>query len=248
MRSWRQDLLQDIAPRQGERIGQGEVLHTLNESVRPGDWVIAAAGWQPGDLLKLWETPPGSFTHIEFGFSCMGHEIPAGLGVRMHVGPQPEVFVVIGDGTYLMNPTELFTSAQEGLKLTVLVLDNGGYQSISRLALGKAGSTAGNEFRGRQEGARLPVGERVGVDFLANAKSLGCESVLAQDGQQLSTALAQARAGSQSTVIVCPTEFGRSLLDSGAFWDIGVAEVSTDPATQEVAAAHLEAAKVQRRY
>ncbi|MGA8353906.1 MAG: 3D-(3,5/4)-trihydroxycyclohexane-1,2-dione acylhydrolase (decyclizing) [Solirubrobacteraceae bacterium] len=248
VRSWRQDLLQDIAPRQGERIGQGEVLHTLNESVRPGDWVIAAAGWQPGDLLKLWETPPGSFTHIEFGFSCMGHEIPAGLGVRMHVGPQPEVFVVIGDGTYLMNPTELFTSAQEGLKLTVLVLDNGGYQSISRLALGKAGSTAGNEFRGRQEGARLPVGERVGVDFLANAKSLGCESVLAQDGQQLSTALAQARAGSQSTVIVCPTEFGRSLLDSGAFWDIGVAEVSTDPATQEVAAAHLEAAKVQRRY
>jgi 3D-(3,5/4)-trihydroxycyclohexane-1,2-dione acylhydrolase (decyclizing) len=246
--SWRQDLLQDIAPRQGERIGQGEVLHTLNESVRPGDWVIAAAGWQPGDLLKLWETPPGSFTHIEFGFSCMGHEIPAGLGVRMHVGPQPEVFVVIGDGTYLMNPTELFTSAQEGLKLTVLLLDNGGYQSISRLALGKAGSTAGNEFRGRQEGARLPVGERVGVDFLANAKSLGCESVLAQDAEQLSAALAQARAGAQSTVIVCPTEFGRSLLDSGAFWDIGVAEVSTDPATQKVAAAHLEAAKVQRRY
>ncbi len=246
--AWREDLMQDIASHPQERMGQGEVLQTLNESVQPGDWVIAAAGWQPGDLLKLWQTPPGSFTHIEFGFSCMGHEIPAGLGVRMQVGPEPEVFVVIGDGTYLMNPTELFTAAQEHLKITVLLLDNGGYQSISRLALGKAGSTAGNEFRGREEGARLPIGERVGVDFLANAKSFGCASVLAQNGEQLSAALLQAREGSESTVIVCPTEFGRSLLDSGAFWDIGVAEVSTDPATQQVAAAHLEAAKVQRRY
>lgn len=175
--AWRRDLAENIAPHAGERLGQGEVLRTLNESVRSGDWVIAAAGWQPGDLLKLWETPPGSFTHIEFDFSCMGHEIPAGLGVRMCIGPQPEVIVVIGDGTYLMNPTELFTSAQERLKLTVVLLDNGGYQSISRLALGKAGATAGNEFRSRQEGGRLPIGERIGVDYVANARSLGCESL-----------------------------------------------------------------------
>lgn len=248
VRAWRDDLLANIAPQAGERLGQGQVLQTLNEAAQAGDWVVAAAGWQPGDLLKLWQTPAGSFTHIEFGFSCMGHEIPAGLGVRMCVGPRPEVFVVIGDGTYLMNPTELFTSAQERLKLTVLVLDNGGYQSISRLALGKAGSTAGNEFRGRDESGRLPTGERIGVDYVANARSLGCESVLAESAEQLAAALAKARAGSGTTVIVCPTEPSRSLLDSGAFWDIGVAEVATDPATREVADAHRQAASVQRHY
>jgi 3D-(3,5/4)-trihydroxycyclohexane-1,2-dione acylhydrolase (decyclizing) len=246
--SWRQDLAQDIAPRAGELMGQGEVLKTLNDAVREGDWVIAAAGWQPGDLLKLWQTPPGSFTHIEFAFSCMGHEIPAGLGVRMHEGEQPEVFVVIGDGTYLMNPTELFTAVQENLKLTVLLLDNSGYQSIARLARGKAGSSAGNEFRGRAEGERLPEGQRVGVDFLANAISLGCEGVLASNGEELAGALADARTRSGSTVIVCPTEPERSLLASGAFWDIGVAEVASDPATQAAAAEHLRSAAVQRYY
>jgi 3D-(3,5/4)-trihydroxycyclohexane-1,2-dione acylhydrolase (decyclizing) len=246
--SWRDDLEQSIAPHAGERLGQGEILRTLNESVQSGDWVIAAAGWQPGDLLKLWETPPGSFTHIEFGFSCMGHEIPAGLGVRMCVGGEPEVIVVIGDGTYLMNPTELFTSVQERLKLTVVLLDNGGYQSISRLALGKAGSTAGNEFRSRKDGERLPIGEPIGVDYVANARSLGCESLLVESLEQLSDALADARERSGTTVLVCPTEPGRSLLDSGAFWDIGVARVSTDSATREVAEAHLQAARAQRRY
>ncbi len=106
----------------------------LNGETRAGDWVVAAAGWQPGDLLKLWETPEGSATHIEFGFSCMGHEIPAALGIRMHEGPQGEVFVVLGDGSYLMQPTELVTAVQERLKLTVVLIDNGGYGSIDGLA------------------------------------------------------------------------------------------------------------------
>jgi 3D-(3,5/4)-trihydroxycyclohexane-1,2-dione acylhydrolase (decyclizing) len=166
----------------------------------------------------------------------------------MCVGEQPEVFVVIGDGTYLMSPTELFTAAQERIKLTVLVLDNGGYQSISRLALGKAGASAGNEFRGREDGDRLPRGERVSVDFVANAKSLGCQSVLVEDGEQLRGALSDARRHAGTTVIVCPTEPGRSLLGSGAFWDIGVAEVSGDPATRAAAAEHLQAAKARRHY
>ena len=99
----------------------------------------------------------------------------------MHVGTAPEVVVVIGDGTYLMNPTELVTAVQEGLKITVVVLDNGGYQSIDRLAIGSTGRPVGNEFRTRGGSGRFPDGERVGVDFVANAASLGCRATLAAD-------------------------------------------------------------------
>jgi 3D-(3,5/4)-trihydroxycyclohexane-1,2-dione acylhydrolase (decyclizing) len=245
---WIADFEADLAPRPGEPIGQGEVLRLLNQHVEAGDWVVAAAGWQPGDLLKLWKTPPGSFTHIEFGFSCMGHEIPAGLGIRMRAGSDGEVFVVIGDGTYLMNPTELVTAAQEGLKLTVLILDNGGYQSISRLARGSTGTTVGNEFRHRGADGRLPDGEPVAVDYVANARSMGCDGVAAATADELAAALRAARAGERSTVIVCPTAPLRSLLASGAFWDLGVPEVATSPEAGELAAAHRTAAAAQRYY
>ncbi len=248
MASWRAELADDIASRAGERMGSGEVLRTLNDHVRADDWVISAAGWQPGDMLKLWETPPGSFTHIEFGFSCMGHEIPAGLGVRMRAGDAPEVFVVIGDGTYLMNPTELLTAVQERLKLTVLVLDNGGYQSISGLARAKTGASAGNEFRARSEDGRLPTGEQLAVDYVANARSLGCRGVRASTVVELEDALRESREQPQTTVIVCPTEPGRSLLGNGAFWDIGVAHAASDPKALKAAQAHLDAATSQRFY
>jgi len=226
---WRTDLDASIAPVAGERIGQGEVLRALNEHAGPGDWVVAAAGWQPGDLLKLWETPPGGFTHIEFAFSCMGHEIPAGLGIRLHEGDGGEVIVVIGDGTYLMSPTELVTAVEEGLKLTVVLLDNGGYRSIEALGPGAA-----------------PFGSS--VDFVANARSMGCAATLAQTPDELREALATARAGEATTVIVCPTEPGRALLGSGAFWDLGVPEVAADEATRRRTAEHLDARAAQRAY
>jgi 3D-(3,5/4)-trihydroxycyclohexane-1,2-dione acylhydrolase (decyclizing) len=227
---WRADLEADVAPVDGRRLGQGEVLGVVNGSVRAGDWVVAAAGWQPGDLLKLWETPAGSFTHIEFAFSCMGHEIPAGLGIRLHEGDDGEVIVVIGDGTYLMGPTELVTAVGEGLKLTVVVLDNRGYQSINALAgdVGAAGDFAAP------------------VDYVANARSMGCEAVLAQTSDELRAALAAARSGDATTVIVCPTEPGRALLSSGAFWDLGVPEVAADEATRRRAADHADARAAQR--
>jgi 3D-(3,5/4)-trihydroxycyclohexane-1,2-dione acylhydrolase (decyclizing) len=226
---WAADLDADVAPVDGERLGQGEVLRTINRSVKAGDWVVAAAGWQPGDLLKLWNAPPGSFTHIEFAFSCMGHEIPAGIGIRMHEGDDPEVIVVIGDGTYLMGPTELVTAVEERLRLTVVVLDNAGYRSIAALADGAA---PGNSFQ-------------TPVDYVANARSMGCAAVLATTADELRDALAAAR-GDSTTVIVCPTEPGRSLLSSGAFWDLGVPEVAEDEAMRRRTADHLEARAAQR--
>jgi 3D-(3,5/4)-trihydroxycyclohexane-1,2-dione acylhydrolase (decyclizing) len=245
---WRADLEADVAPRAGEPMGQGEVLRAIERTVTAGDWVVAAAGWQPGDLLKLWQTPPGSFTHIEFAFSCMGHEIPAGLGIRLHEGAGPEVVVVIGDGTYLMSPTELVTAVQEDLKLTVVVLDNGGYQSINRLALGYTGAGAGNEFRRRGADGRFPDGERLAVDYVANARSMGCEAVLAQTVDELDGALRGARDGTATTVIVCPTAPDRALLSAEAFWDLGAPAVAADEVTRRLTAEHLARAEAQRRY
>jgi 3D-(3,5/4)-trihydroxycyclohexane-1,2-dione acylhydrolase (decyclizing) len=169
----------------------------------------------------------------------MGHEIPAGLGIRMHEGPDPEVLVVIGDGTYLMNPTELVTAVQERLKVTVVVLDNGGYQSISRLAVASTGTTIGNEFRTRD-------GDPLEVDYVANAQSMGCDAHFARTREELAAALDAARAGDRATVIVCPTEPGRSLPSAGAFWDLGVPEVAADETTRALTAAHLERRSAQR--
>jgi 3D-(3,5/4)-trihydroxycyclohexane-1,2-dione acylhydrolase (decyclizing) len=245
---WRTELEADLAARPGERIGQGEVLRTLNESARAGDWVVAAAGWQPGDLLKAWEVPVGGFTHLEFGNSCMGHEIPAGVGIRMEEGEGGEVFVVIGDGTYLMNPTSLLTAVQERLKLTVVILDNGGYQSIARLARGGTGESHGNDLGRRTEDGRFPDGERLPVDFVANARSMGALAEQVADAEELRAALARAREGEETTVIVCATEPGRSLLASGAFWDLGVPEESSSAETLDLTRSHLEEARSRQRH
>jgi 3D-(3,5/4)-trihydroxycyclohexane-1,2-dione acylhydrolase (decyclizing) len=136
------------------------------------------------------------------------------------------------DGTYLMGPTELVTAVEEGLKLTVVVLDNAGYRSIARLA---DGASPGNAFAAP-------------VDYVANARSMGCAAVLAATTAEMGDALTAARAGEETTVIVCPTEPGRSLLSSGAFWDLGVPEVADDEAMRRRTADHLEARAAQRYY
>jgi 3D-(3,5/4)-trihydroxycyclohexane-1,2-dione acylhydrolase (decyclizing) len=178
----------------------------------------------------------------------MGHEIPAGLGIRMHEGAAPEVFVVIGDGTFLMNPTELVTAVQEHLKLTVVILDNGGYGSISGLARANTGNSVGNEFRSRADNARLPDGERLAVDHAGMARSMGCEVTRADSIDAFAAALSDARAAAATTVIVVPTAPDRALLASGAFWDLGVPEVAADPATAALATDHLTRRGAQRNY
>ena len=172
----------------------------------------------------------------------MGHEIPAAMGIRLREGPEGAVVAVIGDGTYLMAPTELFTAVQERMAITVVVLDNGGYQSISRLALGGTGASAGNEFRGRGADGRLPDGAPVRADIAANARSLGCAGVVAATAEELRAALDRARERTdRPTVIVCPTAPERSLLPSGAFWDLGVPEVAASADTRARTAAFLAA-------
>ena len=186
---------------------RAEVYATVNAAARAGDWVVAAAGWAPGDLLKLWTVPPGGHAHVEFGFSCMGHELPAALGIRMHEGPDAEIHVIVGDGSLLMAPAELATAVEHKLKATLIVLDNGGYGSIDALA---GDASAGNRF-----GVR--------TDFAALATSLGCTGVRAEDADALARALAEAREQDATTVIHCPTVDGE-VPASGAFWDLGFPE------------------------
>jgi 3D-(3,5/4)-trihydroxycyclohexane-1,2-dione acylhydrolase (decyclizing) len=186
---------------------RAQVYATVNAAARAGDWVVAAAGWAPGDLLKLWTVPPGGHAHLEFGFSCMGHELPSALGIRMHEGPDAEVFAIVGDGSLLMAPAELATAAQHRLKVTIVVLDNAGYGSIDALA-GEA--SVGNRFT-------------VKTDFAALATSLGCRGVRAENAGELARALAEARDGDVTTLIHCPSIDGE-VPASGAFWDLGVPE------------------------
>jgi 3D-(3,5/4)-trihydroxycyclohexane-1,2-dione acylhydrolase (decyclizing) len=160
--------------------------------------------------------------------------------------PDGEVYVVIGDGTYLMANTEVVTAAQEGLKITLVVLDNHGYQCIRALQLDKAGQDFGNEFRGRE--ADGLTGDWVPVDLAANAKSLGCTVFTPGDPDSLAEALAAARKESGPTAIVCAVEPYRGLIGPETFWDVAVAEASGDPQTVEVVEAHQAASRRQRFY
>jgi len=231
----------------GEAMSQGQLILTLNEFVRPGDTVIAAAGGPPGDLLKIWDATGGRNCHLEFGYSCMGYEIPAGIGVRM-AQEGGEVYVYVGDGTYLMNPTELVTAAQEGLKMTVVISENHGFQCIRRLQMWRAGRPFGNEFRARDGRARLE-GEYLQLDLAKTAEGFGAVAFAADTPDALRSALEQARGESRTCVIVCETEKYRNLPPSEVWWDIAPSEASEDPIVQKIRAEYeRDRAELQRFY
>jgi 3D-(3,5/4)-trihydroxycyclohexane-1,2-dione acylhydrolase (decyclizing) len=246
---WDARLRRGLEPRRGERMTQGQVLRELNARIEPGDWVVAAAGSPPGDLLKTWRVEEGTAAHIEFAFSCMGHELPAGLGIRLAQPDAGEVFVVIGDGTYLLGMSELLTAAQEGLRVCVVLFVNGGFQSIHALQDGAGGGPSfGNEFRRRDGADGAPSGALVEVDYAANARSLGATAFEAEDLGDVAAALERVRALPGPVVIVCRVEPRRLLPASGAFWDLGLPQVSSHPGVCAAAARHAEAAAAQRPY
>ena len=191
-REWDDTIREACRRQEGAAMSQGELIGVLNGEARPGDTVIAAAGGAPGDLLKLWDATGGRSCHLEFGYSCMGYEIPAGLGVRM-AQPEGEVYVLIGDGTYLMNPTEIMTAVQEGLKITVVISENHGYQCIRRLQMWRTGVSFGNEFRQRDPATNRLEGEYLRIDLARNAESFGARVWHVETPEQLRQALGEAR-------------------------------------------------------
>ena len=224
---------------------QAHLVGVLNEEAQKGDTIIAAAGGPPGDLHKLWDATGERHCHVEFGYSCMGYEIPAGIGVRMQQ-QEGEVIVFIGDGTYLMNPTELVTAVQEGLKLTVVLSENHGFQCIRGLQLARAGTSFGNEFRRRDPATGQLTGDFLPIDFAANAQSFGAKVWCVQTVEDVRTALRQARGESSTCLIVVETDRDQVPPASGAWIDFEVAQVSDDPLTRGLRREYEEAQRQQR--
>jgi 3D-(3,5/4)-trihydroxycyclohexane-1,2-dione acylhydrolase (decyclizing) len=221
-------------------LSQGQLIGLLQGQARAGDTIVAAAGGPPGDLQKVWDATGGRHCHLEFGFSCMGYEIPAGLGVRL-ADPEPahRIVVLIGDGTFLMAPTELVTAAQEHLAITVVVPENHGYQVIHRLQMGRSGQEFGNEFRYREGKLELSglldaaaakpgrlEGEYLQVDLVQVAAGLGARAVRAGSAAQVRQALAETRDHRGPVVIVVPVIPHADLPGAGVWWDVAPAEVS----------------------
>jgi 3D-(3,5/4)-trihydroxycyclohexane-1,2-dione acylhydrolase (decyclizing) len=218
-----------------EAMSQGQLIGMLNSEAKSGDIIITAAGSPPGDLMKIWDATNGRACQLEFGYSCMAYEIPAGLGARM-AHADGEIYVYIGDGTYLMNPTEIVTAVQERLKVTIVISENHGYQCIRGLQMARAGQSFGNEFRARDGKTNRLEGEYLKIDFAKNAESMGARTWNANTPEALRKALQEARSETRPCVIVVETEKYRSLPSSEVWWDVAVAEVSQDPVTQKLRA------------
>lgn len=213
---------------------QSEVIGAVNEASGPRDVVVAAAGSLPGDLHKLWRTRDPKGYHVEYGYSTMGYELPGGIGVKL-AAPDREVYVLLGDGSYLMSPGELTTAVSEGAKLIVVLIDNHGFASIGALsrALGSDG------FGTRSE---------LAVDFAANAASLGALAVRARSLADLRAALAAAKAATETTVIVIETDPAAAVPGYESWWEVVPAEVSEQEGVRKARQDWAANKKRQRRH
>ena len=226
-------------------VAQSAVIGAIWEAAGPRDVLVSAAGSHPGDLHKLWQTRTPNGYHLDYGYSCMGYEIPGGMGVKL-ADPSREVFVLIGDGTYLMMPTEIVTAIQEGIKLIIILMDNHGFASIGGLSesLGSAGF--GTRYRERSQETGQLNGDNLKVDYVANARSLGAQAVKANDLPELRTALAGAKKSKRTTVIVIETAREIRVPGYDSWWDVPVAEVSTSESVQRARTKYDEARKKER--
>ncbi len=216
-----------LAVPEAGQLTQGQLIGVLQEQARDGDTIVAAAGSPVGDLLKVWDATEGRRCHLEFGFSCMGYELPGALGARM-AQAEGAVVALIGDGTFVMQPSEIATALQEGLQVTLVISQNNGYQVIRRLQMDRVGRHYGNEFRHREgplgEGAL--TGRYLELDLAAVARGLGAHACLATTADEVRTALAEARERPGPSVVVVPVDPYANLPSSEVWWDVAPAEVA----------------------
>ena len=240
---WENEVDRIYGIHQSPPITQGEVIGIINNFTKPSDIVICAAGSLPGDLHKLWRTrQPGGY-HMEYGFSCMGYEIAGGLGAKM-ADPAREVYVLVGDGSYLMMAQEIVTSLQEGFKINIVLLDNHGFSSIGGLSRACGNEGMGTNYRYRRgdkyDGDVLPV------DFAANAASLGAWIARAKTADELQAALAAAREQRRTSVIVIETSYDQRVPGYESWWDVPIAEVSERDAVKAARRSYEEICKKER--
>ena len=230
----------------GPLPAQTEVIGAVEASTTDRDVIVNAAGSMPGDLHKLWRTRDPKGYHVEYAFSCMGYEIAAGLGVKM-AAPEREVYVFVGDGSYLMLNSELVTAVQEGIKIIVILVVNQGFQSIGALSESVGVERFGTQYRRRNASGQLQ-GDYLPTDLAANAASLGATVLRASNIDELRDALAQARANAETTVIHIETDPTVAGPDSMSWWDVPVAEVTQRASTQGALEQYDAGRKVQRNY
>ncbi len=227
-------------------ISQGEVVGLVNELSEPTDVVVCAAGSLPGDLHKLWRSRDPKGYHVEYGYSCMGYEIAAGLGIKM-ASPERNVYVMVGDGSYLMMAQEITTAVQEKIKVTILLLDNHGFGSIGSLSKSLGSAGFGTSYRYRSEDGQLN-GEFLPIDFAANATSLGAKVFKANTRKELNKAFVDAKQEPGVTVIVVSITNDKKVGGYETWWDVPVAEVSTMAAVEQAGKDYKASRKQQVSY
>jgi len=244
---WEREVDRIHSLRHGPPISQGEVIGAVNRISRPEDVVLCAAGILPGDLHKLWRTrKPGGY-HLEYGNSCMGYEIAGGLGAKM-ADPSRDVYVMVGDGSFLMMSSEIATSVQEGYKLNIIVLDNHGFSSIGGLSRSIGSHGFGTDYRyrtresGQLDGAPLPV------DFVKLAEGLGANAVRATTRGEAEQAIEAMRGHDRTSVVVIEVDKEERVPGYESWWDVPISEVSDIESIRQARARYEEAVKKERRH
>ena len=224
---------------------QSEVIGAMYEASGERDILLSAAGSHPGDLHKLWPTRSPNGYHLEYGYSTMGYEIPAALGAKL-ADPSREVYVFLGDGTYLMAPSEIVTAIQEHIKVIIVLVDNKGFASIGGLSRSLGMGGFGTSYRERSAESGKLDGHFLEVDFAANTRSLGAHTITATTLAELKAALAEAKTADRITVVVVETQRGVGVPGYESWWDVAVAEVSQSDEVRQARASYVEARKQER--
>ena len=226
---------------------QTEVIGAVNEVIGPRDVVVQAAGSLPGDLQMLWRARDPKQYHVEYGYSCMGYEIAAGLGIKM-AAPDREVVVMVGDGSYLMMSQEIVTAVAEGIKLTIVLIDNRGFASIGALSESLGSQRFGTFYRYRNPGSGMLDGGSLPVDLAANAESLGADVLRTRTIEEFRVALGKAMSSARTTVVYVETDPLAPVPSSESWWDVPVAEIAELPSTQRARETYEQAKQHQREY
>jgi 3D-(3,5/4)-trihydroxycyclohexane-1,2-dione acylhydrolase (decyclizing) len=229
-RDWNEEVERLYTLRHDPLPAQSEVIGAVNAASAPQDVVVCAAGSMPGDLHKLWRTRDPKGYHVEYGYSCMGYEIAGGLGVKL-AAPEREVYVLVGDGSYLMLSSEIVTAVQEGLKLTIVLVDNHGFNSIGSLSRSLGTDGFGTQYRYRHNGSLGVDSDKspaplLPIDLATNAESLGARVIRCASIDDLRAGLERAKEEETTVVLAIEVDRYEGVPAYESWWDVPVAEVS----------------------
>ncbi|KGP62181.1 3D-(3,5/4)-trihydroxycyclohexane-1,2-dione hydrolase [Legionella norrlandica] len=246
---WVEELERLTKPLQKTGLYQTAILGILNQFVSSEDVIISAAGSLPGDLHRIWQSKKAKDYHLEYAYSCMGYEVAAGLGVRMaKENAEGEVYVLVGDGSFVMMHSELLTTIQEHKKIIVIIFDNHGFQCIRNLQEGNGSQGFGNEFRYRDLLTNTLNGDYLAIDFCKYAEGLGAVTYFAESYEQFQSVLVSAKNQEKSTVIVLPVLPKTMSQGYQTWWRVGIAEVSQSESVNKAHKLMREQIEIVRQY